>query len=164
SWNAVNGATNYTLQIKLANSLNWFTLGAVTVTSVVVSGLQPATTYHWRVKANCSDYSATKILTTNSNFEGDGSDNLAQPSLADGNNWGRLELFPNPVSDQLRLNFVGEVFQNSRLLVYDAMGRVVADEAFQPQLEVAHLQTGVYFIALFSDGKRIATERFVKAQ
>jgi hypothetical protein len=164
SWAAVSGATNYTLQIKLANGLNWFTLGAVSVTSVVVSGLQPSTTYHWRVKANCSDYSVTKILTTNSNLEGDGTDGLSQPTLAEGNNWGKLALFPNPAKEQLNLNFVGEIFQNARLMVCDAAGRVVAEQPFQPMLEVADWQPGIYFVSLYCEGKRIATERFVKAQ
>lgn len=163
SWSSVSGATNYTLQIKLANGNNWFTLGAVSVTSVVISGLQPGTSYHWRVKANCSDYSAAKLLTTN-NFGGGGLGNLSQPMLVENAEMGNLELFPNPASDVLNLHFVGEISQQHQVLVTDAMGRVVSDQSFQPTLDLTAFAPGVYFVNLLEEGRRIATQRFVKVK
>ncbi|MBP6811284.1 MAG: fibronectin type III domain-containing protein, partial [Saprospiraceae bacterium] len=83
SWSAVAGATNYTMQIKLASGSNWFTLGTVNVTSVVISGLQPSTSYHWRVKASCSVYSNVKLLTTAAGLGDDEVGNLSQPTLTE---------------------------------------------------------------------------------
>ncbi len=163
SWSAVTGATNYTLQIKLASSSDWFTLGAVSVTSVVISGLQPSTSYHWRVKASCSDYSSAKLLTTTANFGGgNGEGNLSQPTLVENNEMGALELFPNPVNERLNLRFVGEISNQHQIMMTDAMGRVVLEQSFQSSLYVAALAPGVYFVTLLEEGQRIATQRFVK--
>lgn len=162
SWNPVYGATNYTLQIKLANSNNWFTLGAVSVTSVVVSGLQPNTAYHWRVKASCSDYSGEKLLTTSSNFGGSGSENLSQPTLVDNDAVQSLAVFPNPARELLNIQYLGELTADGQILVSDATGRVVLDRVFQPMLDVSTLAPGVYFLSIMDAGRRVATERFVK--
>lgn len=64
SWSAVSGATNYTLQYKLASSNVWITLITLTQTSITFNGLASSTTYNWRVKANCSDYSSAATFTT----------------------------------------------------------------------------------------------------
>ncbi|MBK6994239.1 MAG: fibronectin type III domain-containing protein [Lewinellaceae bacterium] len=162
SWSAVAGATNYTMQIKLASGSNWFTLGTVNVTSVVISGLQPSTSYHWRVKANCSVYSNVKLLTTAAGLGDDEVGNLSQPTLTENLEMGVLELFPNPASDVLNLRFSGDILQQHQLVVTDAMGRVVSQQSFQPSLNVTAFAPGVYFVSLLEEGRRIATQRFVK--
>jgi len=162
SWNAVNNAANYTLQIKLASGNDWFTLGAVSVTSVVVSGLQPSTSYHWRVKASCSAYSGAKLVTTTANLGAGGGSNLSQPTLVESNEMGAFELYPNPASEVLNLRFVGEIFQQHQLVVTDAMGRIVSEQTFQAALDVTAYAPGVYFVNLLEAGQRIATQRFVK--
>ena len=55
NWNAVQGAVNYTVQIRLANG-SWGDLngGPFSNNYVNVSGMLPATAYEWRVRANCS--------------------------------------------------------------------------------------------------------------
>ena len=162
SWTPVANAQNYTLQIKLANLNDWFTLGAVSVTSVVVSGLQASTSYHWRVKASCSAYSSAKLLTTTANLGGGTEGNLSQPTLVENNEIGTFELFPNPASTVLNLNFVGEVSHTNQVVITDAMGRVVLDQAFKTTLDVAGFAPGVYFVNLMEAGRRIGMHRFVK--
>lgn len=164
SWSAVSGATNYVLQIKMASSNDWFTLGSVPVTSVVISGLQPGTSYNWRVKASCSAYSAIKLLTTTSNINGDGTQHLSQPSLLENQEIGALELFPNPATEVLNLRFVGEIFQGHQVLVTDAAGRTVANQAYQPTLDVSAFAPGVYFVTLLESGQRFVIQRFVKVK
>jgi len=162
SWSAVAGATNYTMQIKLASGSNWFTLGTVNVTSVVISGLQPSTSYHWRVKASCSVYSSSKLLTTAAGLEDGEVGNLSQPTLTENHEMGLLELFPNPSNEVLNLRFSGDILQQHQLVVTDAMGRVVSQQSFQPSLNVTAFAPGVYFVILLEEGRRIATQRFVK--
>ncbi|HND89051.1 MAG TPA: fibronectin type III domain-containing protein, partial [Saprospiraceae bacterium] len=58
SWGASPGATSYTIQIKLSTETAYTTLGTVSSRQVTLSGMQPSTTYQWRVKANCSAYSS----------------------------------------------------------------------------------------------------------
>ncbi|MFN0213418.1 MAG: fibronectin type III domain-containing protein [Saprospiraceae bacterium] len=163
SWNTVSGATNYVLQIKLASSSDWFTLGAVSVTSVIISGLQPSTSYHWRVKASCSAYSSTKLLTTPANFEGGHNEaNLSQPSLLENSEIGVIDLYPNPAHTVLNLRFIGEISTSHQILVRDALGRVVSEQAFKSFIDVAAYAPGVYFVELLEAGQRVATKRFVK--
>lgn len=163
SWNTVSGATSYTLQIKLANQNDWFTLGAVSVTSVVLSGLQPSTSYHWRIKPNCSNsYSSSKLLTTTSGFGNDGTANLSQPSVLENGEMGALTLFPNPANETLNLRYIGETSSETRVVVMDATGRVVANQGFQTRLDVGAFAPGVYFIHLMDNEQRIDVQRFVK--
>jgi hypothetical protein len=164
SWSPVTNATTYTIQIKLLSQNDWFTLGAVSVTNVVISGLQPSTSYQWRVKANCSDYSSAKLLTTTGNLDGDGTENLNQPSLLENNAVGSLDVFPNPAQDILQVRFVGDLFGQYQLVMTNSLGQIVSRQAFQNTLEVSNLEPGIYFLSLMDGSRRIATERFVKVK
>jgi hypothetical protein len=63
SWTAVSGANNYSVDYKAASSATWISAAsATTATSVNLTGLSAATTYDWRVRANCS--SSTSAYTT----------------------------------------------------------------------------------------------------
>jgi Fibronectin type III domain. len=165
SWSAVQGATNYSLQIKLANSSNWFSLGSVTVTTVVVSGLQANTNYHWRVKANCSDYSAIKLLTTAQNLGGGGTDGFGQPFIAEElRDANTLRVFPNPASDLVNLRWgQSEPSAETRLQLADLAGRSVAELAFAETIDISALAPGVYLLTLLEGQRRLGTARLVKA-
>lgn len=164
SWSPVTNATSYTIQIKLVSQNDWFTLGAVSVTNVVISGLQPGTSYHWRVKTNCSDYSGAKLLTTTANIDGDGTENLNQPSLLENKGVGSLAVFPNPAQDFLQVRFVDDLFGQYQLVMANSLGQIVSRQAFQNTLEVSNLEPGIYFLSLMDGSRRIATERFVKVK
>jgi hypothetical protein len=59
SWNAVSGAVNYSVDIKVSSSSTWTTLSSsFTTTSANVTGLVAATVYDWRVRTNCSSLSS----------------------------------------------------------------------------------------------------------
>jgi hypothetical protein len=64
NWAAAAGATNYTVQYKLATAATWTTTTATTSTSMNISGLTAATNYVWSVKSNCSAFSANASFTT----------------------------------------------------------------------------------------------------
>jgi hypothetical protein len=160
NWSAANGASSYTLQIKLASSSTWYTLGTVGVTQVTVSGLQPSTSYHWRVKANCSAYSAQKLLSTPAGLQTP-DDSEAMPNLT----LSYFQLYPNPVSELLVLNFTGDILPNSEVVVTDMAGRIVLRQSLtqsQQALDVSRLQAGMYALSLMEGEKRTTTERFVK--
>lgn len=162
SWSPVTDASSYTLQIKYAASSSWYTLGTVGVTQVTISGLQPSTSYHWRVKANCSVYSAQKLLTTPAGLEEPGNaEELPNISLS------YFQLFPNPTSESLTVNYTGSVLSNSEIIIADVAGRIVLRQSLtqeQQTLDVSRLQAGMYVLTLMEGENRVATERFVKAE
>ncbi|HQU99945.1 MAG TPA: M12 family metallo-peptidase, partial [Bacteroidia bacterium] len=64
NWNAVSGATQYTVEYKLATASTYTLLGTVTSNSAALSGLTSSTAYDWRVSADCSPFSAPATFTT----------------------------------------------------------------------------------------------------
>lgn len=71
NWNAVNGATSYTLEWKKNSDPGWTVVNNITGTSHTLNGLAAGTLYDFRVKADCdgtgSNYSSTAQFTTVSN-------------------------------------------------------------------------------------------------
>jgi hypothetical protein len=162
SWSPVTGATSYTLQIKMANSNDWFTLGSVNVTNVVISGLQSSTSYNWRVKANCSDYSTAKFLTTTGNLTDGGTENISQPVLQESIETTLFEVYPNPASHVINLDFKGDLSQEHLISIVNSVGILVREQNLEPNIDLAIFEPGVYFIRLIENGKIIAIQRFVK--
>lgn len=79
SWGAITGATSYTIQYKPNSSTSWITLNPTTSASYNLTGLAANTTYNWKVKTDCSNYSAVSNFTT-TNTSGGGSTTCAAPS------------------------------------------------------------------------------------
>lgn len=157
SWSPSPGATSYTLQIKLANSSTYTTLGTVGSTQVTLSGMQPATSYNWRVKANCSFYSTSMYLTTTANLPTPYPSGL--PEIAS------CSVFPNPATTALNVRFSGSILPDAEWVVYDATGRAMLHEPMllsQQQVDITRLPSGLYFMWLQQGGQRVAVQRFVK--
>lgn len=163
SWSAVSGASNYTLQIKYASSNTWYTLGTIPVTQVTISGLQPSTSYHWRVKASCSGYSSPKLLTTpgflQDQVEAESAGVLQAPAVH------FIRIYPNPASDLLNLQYTGDIQPDSRIMVTDVAGRVMLRESLTQEsqtIDISGLQQGIYLLVVMEGNNRKEVERFVK--
>jgi len=63
-WNPVSGAQNYTVEYKIASSSSWTVIPSITERYYQLTGLKNGTTYSWRVKADCSDYTTGFDFTT----------------------------------------------------------------------------------------------------
>ena len=68
NWSPVSGATSYNVDYKLATSSSWINIAnGTTSLSWTLSGMQPTTSYDWRVRANCtsgnSSYTQTQFIT-----------------------------------------------------------------------------------------------------
>src|SRR6185436_14719187 len=67
-WNAVSGASSYNVDYKAASSTYWITIAnATTSLQWSLMGMDPSTSYDWRVSANCTDgtsgYTQTQFTT-----------------------------------------------------------------------------------------------------
>ena len=68
TWAPVSGATGYYVDYKLASSLDWITIAnGTTSLTWTLMGMNPSTSYDWRVRANCtsgsSAYTQTRFTT-----------------------------------------------------------------------------------------------------
>lgn len=67
-WGSLSGATSYNLQWKAASASTWTTVSGLTGLTYNLSGLSLATSYNFKVQANCNGtlgtYSATATFTT----------------------------------------------------------------------------------------------------
>lgn len=65
SWTAaVNGASSYTVEYKLASATNWTAVYTGANTSSTLNGLIAYTSYDWRVRSNCATGSSSDFVTT----------------------------------------------------------------------------------------------------
>ena len=68
TWAPVSGAASYNVDYKLASSSDWITIAnGTTSLQWTLSGMNPSTSYDWRVRANCtsgsSGYTQTQFTT-----------------------------------------------------------------------------------------------------
>jgi len=64
SWTAASGATNYTVQYKLASSSTWTSAAPTTSTSLILTSLSAGQTYNWQVQTNCSSGSSSSVQSS----------------------------------------------------------------------------------------------------
>lgn len=74
-----------------------------------------------------------------------------------------FSVFPNPVQNQLTFLTHQDLSENALVEIFNALGQSVLQTKMpnDKQLEVASLQTGIYFIKI-SDGNQSATKKIVK--
>jgi hypothetical protein len=84
-------------------------------------------------------------------------------------NFQAFTMFPNPVKDILNLSFESTATQNFVFRVFDPSGRSLMDiskgmtsGSVVEQMNVSSLAPGVYFVAVYGDGKKLRTEKFIK--
>jgi len=134
NWTEQGTFVGWFIGIKKSDMANFFVLGPINFKPVILSGLQPATTYNWRVKNTCSDWSNTMTFTTQ-NFQGPNSGELKiEPNLV---------IFPNPADNFLKV----QGSRNSKFEIFDSLGRMILDgPIFGDEIDVSTLTSGFYFL------------------
>lgn len=72
NWNAVSGATSYTLQWKPASAASFTTVSNLAATTYVLNGLSASTNYTWQVQASCGATTGTYSAPVNFTTSGGG--------------------------------------------------------------------------------------------
>tara|TARA_R110000868_G_scaffold360727_1_gene622761 strand:+ start:462 stop:1190 length:729 start_codon:yes stop_codon:yes gene_type:complete len=79
-----------------------------------------------------------------------------------------LSLFPNPVSNVLKVNFESSMnYANQDVIVYDLLGKVIHKTrinqgAEQINMNLTALNSGIYFLSIQVDGEIIKTKKLIK--
>lgn len=71
-----------------------------------------------------------------------------------------VTLYPNPVTDKIFF-IIPEDYTPQKLLIIDAMGRVVFDGLYEREVSVSHLAAGIYSVFIKNEGSSFL-EKFIK--
>ena len=162
SWNAVNGAINYSVQIRPVGNMNW----VENVTKNTFLRVQPViagTTYEWRVRTNCSgsssEWSAIVTFTAGSASRGDlesRDDVVLNTDL-------RATLYPSPASSILNVLTNQSIEQ---IEIADLTGRIIQQHTIKgsatfTSIDISGLSAGYYFLRIQAN-QQVRIEKFVK--
>jgi hypothetical protein len=78
-----------------------------------------------------------------------------------------VKLVPNPVNDILNINFksnemLKQVQHDCTIKITDVLGKEVLQTGFKEQLNISHLETGIYFVSILQGNKSLITKKVVK--
>jgi hypothetical protein len=80
-----------------------------------------------------------------------------------------FKMYPNPVRDILNLSFETNKSQTITYKIIDPAGKIVMEENnglstghVVERLNISSLATGVYFVAIYGDGKNLKTVKIIK--
>ncbi|GAA4460066.1 hypothetical protein GCM10023189_34640 [Nibrella saemangeumensis] len=157
NWDAVSSAQVYTVQYKLSNEKSWTTTITVQTNSIKLSGLNSRKTYNWRVKADCSGYSAPESFSPSSLPAG----TLSLFSTDE------FMIYPNPAQDyiQLRIANAEEAGGNATYRILDLKGnvkQVIGIKGFDQKADLSSLPTGVYLIQMTGRSGKVTSKLFIK--
>ncbi len=150
SWDAVSGAVSYTVQYKETGSSIWMT-STVNNTSTNLTGLNRATTYIWKVSANCSG-SLTGAYSSEAQFA------TASYIINNIKNGLGIMVYPNPAINTSKIAYIIPATDICTIVLYNSIGqkvRVVLSQNQQPgQYEIPMadilktISNGIYILEI----------------
>jgi hypothetical protein len=160
------GTSGHFFEIDTNENIVWDYVNPVTNTGILSQGDDPdAITVHnnvFRVAKYATDYQGFngKDLTPGNPLELN--PDLSQCTIlgiAD-NNLNNMSLFPNPVNDVLFINSSNTI---DRIEIYDLLGKLVKTSYTQDQIDLRHLESGVYIVKLYNDN-HITVKKIIKTR
>jgi len=165
NWPAVTG-NFYTVEYKETGTTSWINAAtAISAGSVSINNLNPATSYDWRLSANCSstpvaNYAASQFATL--------SHNSTITTAKDGLG---IKISPNPVTGNAIIDYIVPETGRTSIILTNAMGQKLQTIANvdvrqgQYQINATYqfkaLTTGTYFLKIMQNDK-IAYVQFLK--
>ena len=157
SWAAVTGAQSYQVKFHKATQNNWTNYNNINGTSKSVTGLQPSTTYEWKISTKCNG--STSASSTVISF-------TTPASSIAGNEGQNITLYPNPATSSLNISVTGWNGENGTGEIYSMQGARVNTFTVNSginNIDINGLATGAYILQIKKDGQETTTLKFMKA-
>lgn len=161
-WSPIEGAETYRIQISTKEGFDGSLVvneGNLIQPEYIFTNSEGGVLYRWRVRGESSsgngDWSDTFSFTT---------DPSSSFKL---NDYSDIILSPNPVSDQLKLEFRKNDLEIIQISIFDMNGNSIAiyDDNFNENgtiiINTSYLSSGIYLIVI-SDGNEVYTKQFTK--
>lgn len=156
-WAAVPDASSYTVKGRLLGSSSWLTIPGITNTYRNITTLPSCTAYEWAVRANCvgesSEYSSVVSFIT----LGCGADERTN-ALPSKEKVSGFSVYPNPATDQIRIELNRFMAHTAVLTIADLTGRTVlrqtirGDNPAETLLVDTHTLAKGYYLVTLNDG------------
>lgn len=162
TWNEIDGAVDYRMRYRPANStFTYVTIGG-TDTTINVTGLSAGTQYEFQVASICSldesvksIYSKTRLFTTDAAAKEQGQEE--ESSLA-------VEVYPNPTQGFFTINVNSDVDEVVSVEIIDQFGELIEKSRLQTgdnlNYNFSEQRRGVYTIRVITDNE-LETQRLV---
>ena len=150
-WDPVVGAVNYKMKWrKLGSGVN---VQFINTNLLSLTGLDPASTYKWKVRSECdatssnvSSFTSWQFFTTLSSI---------RISSGDAELVKNLNIYPNPTRGLFNISFVSDDVVTLELLVLDAYGKVIMIEnkemfvgEYTKQVDLSTYPKGIYMVQI----------------
>ena len=152
-WNAVAGATGYTIEVSDGEFGPMSYISNVTTTTHNITSLSCGTTYNWRVRASkdsdFSDWSDVWIFAS------------TPCSGINANQIERLSIYPNPAKDEIFIH-ADDSFKGSRVEVYNVLGGHVKVQIYESnRIDISQLKAGVYLVVIKNSSGVFGQAKFI---
>jgi hypothetical protein len=79
-------------------------------------------------------------------------------------NTNAFKISPNPVTDVLNIDISTtlDVTKNLTIKITDVLGKELVIKDYQTQINLSHLETGIYFVSILQGNKSLVTKKVVK--
>jgi hypothetical protein len=150
-WDAVSSAVSY--RIKWRKTSGPLNVNVVTTNSLSLIGLDPSSTYKWKVRSNCdasesnvSAFTSWQYFTTLSSNRITAGDTDLGTSLT---------IYPNPTRGIFNISFVSEEVDNFEITIVDAFGKIISNEDKQDFIgeyikivDLSNSPRGIYMVQI----------------
>ncbi|MFM2135623.1 MAG: hypothetical protein RL021_1023, partial [Bacteroidota bacterium] len=159
NWNLTPGATGYTIRYRRVGAEQWTQLGPRNSTHLGLTGLSPGTAYEWKVRANCSGYSAVQTFST-----------VEASPMPSGELTNEVfQVFPNPAGSKFEIRFELSMGATAvrQLTLSDMVGKVliqrwVGESESKLEVEISELPDGIYIVQVTDESGKNFKKRLIK--
>ena len=162
-WDAVSSAVSY--RIKWRKSPGPLNVNVVSTNLLPLTGLDPSSTYKWKVRSNC-DASESNVSAFTS-WQYFNTLSSIRISSGDAELVKNLKVYPNPTRGLFNISFVSDDVVTLELLVLDAYGKVIMTEnkemfvgEYTKQVDLSEYPKGIYMVQIKTNNSFI-TKRVV---